>query len=723
MSFHLPLAGRINKALIAMLVITVGSFSNISPVKADYTTGIRAIQEGDFHTAISELRETAEEGDVRSQYYLGVILSSEEVGAMRDNKEAFTWILKAAEQGLALAENRVGVLFRAGLGVTKNSREAIKWLRRAAEQGLKTAEFNLGDSLYIEEDYSEAIVWYRKAADQGLTDAVYKLGVLSKEGNGTKQNYSEAYKYFKQAAEKGHTDAQIAIGKMYRSGEGLAKDPSEAVKWIRKAADKGVANAENILGSMYFKGEGVPKDKVEALRWFRKSAEQGDAHSQMMMGLSYLNGTGGVDKDNFEAVSWLRKAVKGGEDRAEKHLEEALGSTNTQPDDPERDASNSVASGMIKVCQEHFEKFKSWKAYYKAFAYGLGDGRAGCASAVGGDDAIAKCEKTLSRWNGECWLYAMSPVDGKVGVVWDGPPLGRKKPKSTQSATNSNKPKVSRQTPSKVVKAFPSRVPATIRDAHRDAIAVVIGNRDYKGETPKVSFAINDANAVSLLLQNRLGYRVGNIIDLRDASLNDMAAVLGNERTPEGKLHDWIRPGQSDVFVFYSGHGVPGLKDKRPYLLPVDGDANRAEITGYPLDVLYKNLAKLPAKSVTVFIDACFSGDSPEGMIVKAASGISLQSRLPEATGNMTIITAAQGDQLASWDENAKLGLFTKHLLEALEGKADTKRYGNENGKVSLDEVRNYLDQEMTYQARRKFGRTQNVSARGDGGAILADVF
>jgi formylglycine-generating enzyme required for sulfatase activity len=259
----------------------------------------------------------------------------------------------------------------------------------------------------------------------------------------------------------------------------------------------------------------------------------------------------------------------------------------------------------------------------------------------------------------------------------------------------------------------------SVYEAHRDAIAVVIGNRDYKGETPKVDYAINDATSISQMLQNRLGYRVGNIIDLRNATLNDMAAVLGNERAQEGKLHDWIRPGQSDVFVFYSGHGVPGLKDKRPYLLPVDGDANRAEITGYPLDVLYRNLAKLPAKSVTVFIDACFSGDSPKGMIVKSASGISLEAKLPKSAKSMTVITAAQGDQLASWDEKAKHGLFTKHLLEALEGKADSKRYGNEDGKVSLDEVRNYLDQEMTYQARRLFGREQRASVSGSDDTVI----
>ena len=43
--------------------------------------------------------------------------------------------------------------------------------------------------------------------------------------------------------------------------------------------------------------------------------------------------------------------------------------------------------------------------------------------------------------------------------------------------------------------------------------------------------------------------------------------------------------------VFYSGHGVPGLKDKRGYLLPVNANPDTPEINGYPVDVLYKNLA------------------------------------------------------------------------------------------------------------------------------------
>ena len=260
-----------------------------------------------------------------------------------------------------------------------------------------------------------------------------------------------------------------------------------------------------------------------------------------------------------------------------------------------------------------------------------------------------------------------------------------------------------------------------LRNENRNSVAVVIGNRNYSGSTPAVDFAHNDADAITSFLVNKLAYRVGNIIDLRDATRNQIEAVFGNDKTHEGKLFDWTRQGQSNITVYYSGHGVPGLKDKRPYLLPVDGDANRAEITGFPVDVLYENLSKLNAKSVTVYLDACFSGESPKGMLVRSTSGISISPRMPSERG-MTVITAAQGDQFASWDETARHGLFTKHLLDALNGKADAGKFGDENGTISLQEVRAYLDDEMTYQARRKWGRRQEATVRGSDNTVLASV-
>jgi formylglycine-generating enzyme required for sulfatase activity len=48
------------------------------------------------------------------------------------------------------------------------------------------------------------------------------------------------------------------------------------------------------------------------------------------------------------------------------------------------------------------------------------------------------------------------------------------------------------------------------------------------------------------------GYRKESITDLRDATQAQMKAALSNSRTHEGKLWQWLRPGKSDVTVFYS---------------------------------------------------------------------------------------------------------------------------------------------------------------------------
>ena len=256
--------------------------------------------------------------------------------------------------------------------------------------------------------------------------------------------------------------------------------------------------------------------------------------------------------------------------------------------------------------------------------------------------------------------------------------------------------------------------------SNRHAVAVIIGNRDYGEDVPNVIFAHNDADAMKKYVTDVLGYRDGNIIDLRDATQAQMVNVFGNEKSHEGKLFDWVRPGKSDVLVFYSGHGVPGMKDKQAYLLPVGGNPNRAEITGYSVDTLYRNLAKIPAKSVAVFLDACFSGETSAGLVIKSASGLSIVPQAPKSTGSVISITAARGDQLASWDEDAGMGLFTRYLLQALYGEADKDDWGNADGEVSLEEVREYLSDEMTYQARRRFGRRQNASISGQLDIVLA---
>ena len=100
--------------------------------------------------------------------------------------------------------------------------------------------------------------------------------------------------------------------------------------------------------------------------------------------------------------------------------------------------------------------------------------------------------------------------------------------------------------------------------ANPHGVAVVIGNRIYAGDIPAVDYAHRDAGAFKRYVIDVLGFDPENVIDLRDATQAQMWSTFGSQATPErSELWSYLADEGSDVVVFYSGHGVPGLDDKR----------------------------------------------------------------------------------------------------------------------------------------------------------------
>ena len=250
-----------------------------------------------------------------------------------------------------------------------------------------------------------------------------------------------------------------------------------------------------------------------------------------------------------------------------------------------------------------------------------------------------------------------------------------------------------------------------------DAIAVIIGNTTYR-RAPAVTYAGNDAAAMRLHAERLLGIRPGNILMVTDATLSDLKGLFGDRDAPTGRLRDLVKPGVSEVFVFYSGHGAPDPTANRAYLMPVDGDADRLALTALPVDVLYDNLAALGAAHVTVVLDACFSGATGSGeMLIAQASPIGIRVTDPSArfaaAGGATIITAAEGQQLASWHPEQRHGLLTYQFLRGLQGAADADR----DGALTVGELRQWLTDPvrgLPYEARRLHGRDQSPQVWGD---------
>lgn len=203
-----------------------------------------------------------------------------------------------------------------GFGVsTCFSDNSIEDLRKAAEQGDAEAQFKLGCSYYsgdgVPQNLAEAVIWYRKSAEKGHSGAQLNLGSVLKDGEGVPKDEVEAMKWFLKSAGQGDKAAQHSVGILYYFGNGVAQDYSEAAIWFLKAAEQGFAPAQHNLGYMYKTGSGVPRSLPEAMKWTLKAAYQGWLDAQSNAGIMYANGEG-APKDEIEALAWLFIATASG---------------------------------------------------------------------------------------------------------------------------------------------------------------------------------------------------------------------------------------------------------------------------------------------------------------------------------------------------------------------------------------------------------------------------
>jgi hypothetical protein len=245
------------------------------------------------------------------------------------------------------------------------------------------------------------------------------------------------------------------------------------------------------------------------------------------------------------------------------------------------------------------------------------------------------------------------------------------------------------------------------RVVNKDAIAVVIGNRDYR-KIKNVDFAMHDAEIIIKYLISTFGYKEGNIFLLENASKTDFELYFGNQDSYKGKLFNAVKEGKSDVFIYYSGHGAPGLKDKKGYFVPAEADPQYLELSGYSADVLYENLSKIPARSITVVMDACFSGAT----VYDNISPMALETSRP-IIKNAVVLSSSEGTQPSSWYNEKKHGLFTYFFLKGIHNKnADS----NKDGNLTFDELYQYISDKsegVPYHARRVHGVEQDPTIEG----------
>lgn len=239
-------------------------------------------------------------------------------------------------------------------------------------------------------------------------------------------------------------------------------------------------------------------------------------------------------------------------------------------------------------------------------------------------------------------------------------------------------------------------VPKT-KDVNANTFALVIANENYT-KVEGVPFALNDGKSFMRYCQDVLGVPSENIVSAFNATFSDMIEAIDQIKNLESAFDDM------KLLVYYSGHGQPDPSSKEAYLLPVDASPRNMS-TSYKLSKFYQELTAYNPTSVTVFLDACFSGAKKDGQIMdKEARGVIITPRDEAPASNMVIFAACSGDETAYPYKNQKHGLFTYFLLKKLQ---------EDKGKTTYKHLAEYINKNVKQQSiRLPNGKLQTPTTR-----------
>ncbi|HSQ19054.1 MAG TPA: caspase family protein, partial [Blastocatellia bacterium] len=243
------------------------------------------------------------------------------------------------------------------------------------------------------------------------------------------------------------------------------------------------------------------------------------------------------------------------------------------------------------------------------------------------------------------------------------------------------------------------------------------GDQDLDGNRiSNLKHAADDAESMREFLMSPEG---GGFHEDHIFSLQDERATKANVEAALAKLKQ-AKP--NDFFVIYiAAHGalIPDTDPKTnttrdvPYFLLFDTDLREPEKTGMKMEAFRQTVDGLEARKGLVLSDTCYSGGvqligrGVDDSQVTNQRYLDLMNKIPQGVG---FISAARQTERSYEKDDFNHGVFTYCLVEGLSGTADE----NEDGKVTFDEIVQYLDQrvpQMTNNKQHPFANTTAVEA------------
>ena len=214
---------------------------------------------GRYDLAYASYQRAEDAGSVEAAYRKGVLLHKG-LGVAADPAAALAQYQKAAEAGLPLAQQQLGVMTTIGdptLGLVSDPETGIALLERAGEQGFAPALIELAylydgalvidNQEFVPKDQARALSYLVKAAQVGNALAQNAAGERILMGVGVDADPVGAVDFFIAAARQNYPNAFFNLGQMHQTGIGLEQNLEEAAKLYAKALELGVEEAREPL--------------------------------------------------------------------------------------------------------------------------------------------------------------------------------------------------------------------------------------------------------------------------------------------------------------------------------------------------------------------------------------------------------------------------------------------------------------------------------------------
>ena len=184
-------------------------------------------------------------------------------------------------------------------------------------------------------------------------------------------------------------------------------------------------------------------------------------------------------------------------------------------------------------------------------------------------------------------------------------------------------------------------------------VAVVIGVNKYQDKTiPPLEGAVPDANAVSKMFKENMGYEIRVI---HDGTKSEIVQAI-NKVAGEVDAND-------SVTIYYAGHGYEMEATKTGYWIPSDGSA-KSPANWISSNDINKMLSNIKAKQVLLVSDSCFSGSLAKELKVSAVQG-SAEDILGKRS---VLVMSSGGDEPVSDEGRDGHSVFAWHFMDKLKG-------------------------------------------------------